>query len=559
MEKHLKIKRLDDILINKIAAGEVVERPSSVIKELIENSIDAGADSVTIEVEGGGDVLIRVTDNGSGMSEEDLKAAFERHATSKISNIEDLENITTLGFRGEALPSIASVSELEIYSKEGNSVNGYFLKMKDGREESGHPRGGPGGTVVTVRNLFSGIPARKKFLKSPHAEYLDILDTVHSIALLRPEISFRLIHDGRTAMNLHSQKLEERYTSIFPDVSSDGMFPVDLDRNGLKVKGFAVSAKFPRKNRKRVFISVNGRFLRDNLLIFFFSAPYEGLLVKGEHPQGVLRIEAPPSFVDVNVHPRKTEVKFLSPDTLKNTIFFAVREALKGAELPHAPAIPADAGPFQPLSTARGYEQKNFFEGGVPDPATGEEHARIMLFGEKYVLSGVFSGIYAVLIGTKDVLFIDVHAADERVLYEKLSKLSESSIAVNQPLMFPLRLLTALSEEDRQTLLKLGFSFDESGERLTGIPGWFSDRYSQSETERMMEDIKSAAGGIKDRIKSIACKSAVKSGEQLNMRLVKQILNELGSCSDPERCPHGRPVLFRITSSDLERSVKRKI
>jgi DNA mismatch repair protein MutL len=562
----VKIKKLDKNLINKIAAGEVVERPASVVKELIENSIDADATSIILEITGGGDRLIRIIDNGSGMEKDDLRLAFERYATSKISTIEDLFKINSLGFRGEALPSIASVSDIDIYSKVAKNKEGYYLKLEKGNIIEEYQRGGPTGTNITIKNLFANIPVRKKFLKSENAEYLEIMNVVKNFVLFYPTIQFRLLHNGKEIKTYVSAPIINRFIMLYKDVKKEELIEINYEKDGFKISGIISRPFAYRKNKSRIYISVNGRFLKDFKLIYYFTAPYGQFLMKGQFPEGVLEIKMEPEFLDVNVHPRKTEVKFLSPSTVRNNVFEAIFNGLQS----NTDAFSYNSGNDEEvkieqieLNIKKRGKQGNFEftkseKGEYSASLSGRisEHNEIKFRDKDYIYIGTLFQTYILLKSESKMLLIDQHAADERVIFEKIEEDINEKIKLSQELLFPIELQFSLENHQLEFLEDIGFAIKEN--KIEAIPTWLNMRHTKEEIDRILCDLVKEKYDFMDWIKQLACKSAVKGGQKLPFKLIKEIIESLSKCKNPYQCPHGRPTVIEWTKGNIEKLFKRK-
>lgn len=561
----MKIKMLNKNLINKIAAGEVVDGPYSVIKELLENSIDASATNIIIELQNSGLDLIRVIDNGIGMNKSNLKLAFKRYATSKIDKIEDLDNITSLGFRGEALPSIASVCEIEAYSRSENEQTGYMIKLRNGKIIDEHPRGGNVGTNITVKNIFYNVPARKKFLKSPRSEYLKILEYLQSFFLSYPNIMFKLIKDGKENIFLESSSLRQRFLRIFGDVKETDLMDINYEADGINIKGVVSTIAAYKKNRKRIFISVNGRIIKDSLLTYYFSSPYESFLMKGQFPQGMINIKIDAKLIDVNVHPRKTEVKFLFPSQIRNAIFASIYEELKNyiqvngnnfVNVEHVDFEVKNSGEQGKFEFSHG-EKKEFTEFNPEN--INKFNRTINIEGKEFTYIETLFGTYVLLVSNKIFMIIDQHAADERVLFEKIENAYKMGKILSQELLFPLRIDASLNEHHIEFLEKIGFSINRKNMTFEAIPVWLNEREQKEKVDEIISSILTEKHDFMDWIKQIACKSAVKGGKVLPFPLIKSIITSLFKCNNPRQCPHGRPTYLTFTQDKFEKMFKRKI
>ncbi len=554
----MKIKKLQAALINKIAAGEVVERPASVLKELLENSIDAGADSISIHIEEGGTRLIRVVDNGEGMVPDDMNSAFTRYATSKIKSLEDLDAIHTLGFRGEALPSIASVSRIGIFSKTHSSETGHYIEMDGGNIIDQHERGGPSGTNISVKELFFNVPGRKKFLKSSRSEYLEILDHFYSFALMYPEIRFRFFNEGIEKWSFPPSSLAERLALLFKDVTAKDLLEIRHEgEQGMSLTGVVSKPRIFRKNKKRLYVSMNGRMLRDQKLIYYLTSAYEPYMMKGTFPVGIINLTVPPSHVDVNVHPRKTEVRFLTAALVRDLIFYGVSSALKDEVEVFTPESTVSFS-----STSPGSVQSSLDFSVSPSGINGQTpahipHQRIELFGVPVSLIGRIKDTYLIFKGQDELYLMDQHAADERVLFEKISKEMKRSVKLSQELLIPFELDRILADHHIKFLANAGFDISDDGDRITAVPPWLALRFPLDGIGALLESLEEENFSFMDWVKDLACKSAVKGGDDLSFELISEILKDLCLCENPYQCPHGRPTLIKFSSKDLDKMFKR--
>lgn len=520
-----RIRILPENLTNKIAAGEVVERPASVVKELVENSLDSGCDQVTVEIESGGKRLIRVTDNGSGMTKEDALLALERHATSKIASDSDLFELTTLGFRGEALPSVASVSRFTLATRERGRIEGTEIYAEGGRIREVKACGMAEGTVVTVRNLFFNTPARLKFLKSSDTEGGHVGDLLTRLALSRPTVRFTFINDGRTVFRLLDGTLQERVSALLGRGTAGELYPVDAEEDGVSVTGLIARPECSRSAASSVFTYINGRFIRDKVVNHAILQAYRNFLERGRYPVTALFIEVPPSEVDVNVHPTKHEVRFREQGKVHDHILRAVEGVLSATPwlkqaqsarpaaasrpapftpliAPPAPppAVAAEAAPspppapvsvqeplpsvswaavasvrealerYAPAATAVSNPAPFSFPRSTPAAAAEEERGETPeagYFGSLAVI-GQFNAAYILCQEGSDLIIIDQHAAHERVAFESLKAEFAAGAVESQGLLFPETLDLSFSDaalirEHGEELSRLGFELEPFG------------------------------------------------------------------------------------------------
>jgi len=578
------IRVLDRAVASLIAAGEVVERPASVAKELIENALDAGATRVAVEVKGGGTALLRVADNGCGIPEAEVPLAFQRHATSKIHVPEDLHEIRTLGFRGEALPSIAAVAEVTVLTRTPDETAGTYLSLACGRLlEQGH-RGCPVGTIITVRNLFAEVPARAKFLRSQATEVGHISNLLTQYALAYPEVQFTLQVEGREVFRSPgSGELKDALTAVYGIDLVQSMLPVRSDAEDaseagqsrpVKVTGFVSSPAVHRATRGQLSFFVNRRWVQNRMLVYATEEAYQGLLMSGRHPIGVLNVELSPSGVDVNIHPAKSEVKFLN----ERLVFAAVQRAVRATVLSKAsvPTImprPAAAerqtveqarmAVFRAggwdggaLATRQPYrEQDNTF-----DPSPRLPILRIL---------GQISSTYVIAEGPDGMYLIDQHTAHERVIYDRILRqqmqqgLESQGLLEPLPVEVPLHQVRAI-ERALPELADLGFSVERFGERtylVRAVPAVIGTG-DVADTFLSIAESVSTPSSKEDRLTRLAavlaCHGAVRAGQTLSMDEMKALLRDLEATELPLTCPHGRPTMIHLSASQLEREFGRR-
>ncbi len=522
------IRVLPDELVGKIAAGEVVERPSSVVKELSENSIDAGCEEITIEVQNGGKTLIQVADDGVGMSPEDALLAVRRYATSKIEKIEDLSSIGTMGFRGEALPSILSCCRFELRTKARGALAGYSLRGEGGEIGEHGELGMPEGTVVSVKDLFFNLPARKKFLRATSTEFGHVQDEVINLALAHPKVRMRLIHNGKTLFDLAGvETREERIRSLFgPEIVNDG-YRVEFNSYPISVEGW-MGESTGLHARSDVFLFVNRRRVRNRNLLHALYQAYRNSFME-RHPLILLFMEIVPSLVDVNIHPRKSEVRFSDERNVHQLVASKVAEVLRaGGSVPRSTDVYADVLPEI---------------AGLTD---------LPQLHNTYILVEVADGF----------ILIDQHAAHERVLMERVE---EQEIGLgSQKLLFPITL--ELSRGLSETLLKhqnlvreLGFlveGFGGNTHRISSIPSVCRSSDPKALLVETLQEL-SSLGRVreprKELLKIVACKAAIKAGQPLSDAEKRRLIEDLCSCRHPHECPHGRPTMVRVSTEELNR------
>lgn len=608
-----KIKILPQSLSNKIAAGEVVNRPGSVVKELIENSIDAKANHITLIIKEAGKSLIQIIDNGSGMPEEDAKVSFERHSTSKISSYEDLENILTLGFRGEALASIASVSQVELKTKTAEEEIGTLVKVEGSKIVEISKAQCDTGTSITIKNLFYNTPGRRNFLKSNQTEFRHIYETFIRLAISNPETAFTFVNNDDVVFDMKASSLRERLLNIFTNDFSESLVEVEYGNELIKVRGFISKPNFTKKSKQDQFFYLNNRFFVSKSLNFSVYTGYDDLIEKGDYPSFFLFIDIDPKKVDVNVHPSKMEVKFEDESAAFGFIRRAVKEALKKAdlvfevgfdnklELPDSPesfhykessnTLGIDlkgassyqrSGPYIPkgettsnihsiFEASRKPEESDsndFPESSKSDQKNIFEHTKksesdkfnVWQYQYKYIMCQTETGL----------MIIDQHAAHERILYERALLWLNSQSSFSQQLLIPIKLdLTkidyhiAVSLKDE--LHNLGFNFNllkEDFVELVGVPSDVKigneNRIFQELIDQFKEyELKLNLEKRDNLAKSFACRSAIKSGDKLSFSEMTGLIDNLFASQMPYVCPHGRPTVIRITTDELDKRFSR--
>lgn len=579
----MPIEVLAPEVVSQIAAGEVVERPASVVKELIENSLDAGATRVSVEARGGGVRLIRVADNGSGMPAAEVSLAFQRHATSKISNLSDLDAISSLGFRGEALPSIAAVARVEVLTRTSDALAGTSLRLENGSTVESGERACPRGTSVTVRDLFQNVPARLKFLKSPNTESGHISNLVAQYGMAFPEVRFSLHLDGRVVLQTPgSGELHDVLVEVYGLKTAEAMIPVG--ETGSIIKGFVSSPSISRSSRAYLSFFVNRRWVNSRLLGRATLDAYKGLLMTGKHPIVALDISVPNQDIDVNVHPSKTEVKFRDEQGVFTAVQRAVRSALvreatvpQVSRHPQAVGIPGTAG----MHTAMQYKgpasntiQEELF--GRPE-ADGRSDSRVVPGGVASAsrvpilrILGQLAATYIIAEGPDGLYLIDQHAAHERILFEQVCRQHAGKEVEVQGMLDPLVMEVTprqgeTIEASGDILSSFGFAIEPFGQRaylLRAVPSMLGDGDILQAVGEILDCLieERGDGEREDRIAaSIACHSAVKAGQVLSAEEIGRLISDLEQSASPQTCPHGRPTMIRFTSSQLEREFGRSL
>jgi DNA mismatch repair protein MutL len=574
----LPIKILPEEVASAIAAGEVVERPTSVVKELLENALDAGTSRIGILITRGGRELIEVSDDGCGIPSQEMSLAVARFATSKLSVTQDLFAIETLGFRGEALSSIGAVARLELISRTENEINGTRLIVDGGQEGEPHPIGTPQGTLVRVRDLFFNVPARRKFLKKETTERRRISSFVSRYALAYPEVAFKLTQEGRVNFQSSgSGNRREVLAAVFGVETARQMIalPTTLDAP-VNVEGFISPLSIHRGSRRGLTFFINGRFVQDASLSAAVIQAYHGLLMVGRYPLAVIFLHIPPEEVDVNVHPAKAEIRFRSPDLVFSVLQRVVRATLLGQAPP--PAID-----FQRSWRAEGWSDQS--RAINPDWALLHSTADIegieTIRGLQPALPGgglpllravgQIGAAYLVAEGPDGLYLIDQHAAHERVLFEALMEAHTQGEVESQALLEPATIeftptQAAILEENLEVLKHLGFEVEPFGQRtyrLRALPnlltGLMPEQALRSVVEDFEEDETPLMSETEARIAARVCKRAsVKAGQVLSLAEQQQLLRDLERCQSPRTCPHGRPTMIHLSVEALERQFGRR-
>jgi DNA mismatch repair protein MutL len=576
-----RIQLLPESVARRIAAGEVIERPASVVKELVENALDAGAVNIVVEVERGGCDTIAVADDGEGMSREDLPLAFLPHATSKIRTEEDLLEVRSLGFRGEALPSIAAVSEVRVWTRRRVDPTGTFLRVRGG--EIGEPvdAGAPPGCRVEVRDLFFNTPVRRKFLKSPAAEASRIAQTLARLALAWPEIGFRLLQDGRETLALPPGDWRSRIRKILGRELDEALVPLESTGRA-KVEGFASHPRLRLSSPRHVYWFVNRRPVRDRMLQQALLAAYSTLIPRDQFPAAVVRIEVAPGEVDVNVHPTKAEIRFRHSQAVFEAVRLAVLRAFApqedrmtiaplGAETGTAREVPAgcleSAGEVRETGPVFGFPRPNpSLEIAAAEPAAVEglfpgpgPLARLRIVGQ------VFAG-YLVCEGEDEVVLVDQHAAHERVTFERLRRARRSGGVPIQPLLLPRAIELPPGEAEaivsaRRGLAELGFELEAFGDRtvvVRAVPALFPPGDLAPLVRALAAELAEVEGSrafeeaVEELLATIACHSAIRVGRSLSEAEIRALLADLDELDLSTSCPHGRPVAVRLSRPRIE-------
>ena len=553
------IRVLPTEIVSKIAAGEVIERPASVVKELIENSLDAGATQITIEAQDGGVEMMKVSDNGAGIASSELELAFHRHATSKIGNLEDLEEISSLGFRGEALPSIAAVADVEILTKPASDSVGSYMHLTKGEVVRKENRARPQGTTVTIHRLFRYVPARLKFLKSQNTENGHIAHLVSQYALAFPDVRFGLILDRRQSLRTTGNgDLRDVVNELYGPEVAQRMLEVEQKEDHAGVTGLTSPPALTRSNRNYLSFFVNRRWVHSPLLARATQDAYHGLLMDGQHPLAVLNISLPAQELDVNVHPTKAQIKF----RCEQIVFRSVQKAIEQV-LDRTPIASSRSVPFS--SSSQQWQRPRMITDNEPTfiisqlPTLELPVLRIL---------GQLANTYIVAEGPDGLYLIDHHAAHERILHDRiLAQWSQKEVEV-QGLLEPITIEFSPREEETlrdggQFLAELGFAIEPFGNRsylirtipalmagsniieiVTGLIGTLANREGPTRMEEKIAE-------------SLACHGAIRAGQQLSNEEMRELVKQLEQTKQPRTCPHGRPTMIHLSARQLEKEFGR--
>ena len=564
----MAIKVLDKKVVAQIAAGEVVERPAAVVKELVENALDAGASQISVEVQGGGVSLIRVIDNGNGIPSGEVELAFERHATSKIQNFGDLQSIGSLGFRGEALPSIAAVARVEIATCVDDETAGTFHGLEGGSIVERRSEGRARGTTLTVRNLFRQVPARLKFLKSAATENSHIASFVSQYALAFPEVKFALLIDGRQALQTSGRgQLIDSIIEVYGMEVARDMLPIGNPErewlsgavDAIKVTGMVGAPTLGRSGRGYLSFFINRRWVNSRLLAWAVEEAYHGLLMTGKHPVAVINVSLTPQEVDVNIHPAKSEVKFRDEHAVFGAVQKAVRQALVSQM--SAPAIEEAVATYI-SPTATGRELWTAGRGDRPSfPLPAELAPPLMTALPVLRVVGQVMNSYIVAEGPDGLYLIDQHAAHERVLFEQVRQQWAQRETETQGLLEPVPFEVSPRQDEAlrlryQDLAGFGFSLEPFGDRTYLVRSVPSLLYQKDWAGMLKELLDSLSGDYssdwEEKVEeSIACHSAVRAGQALSDDEMRALVRQMEQLDNPQTCPHGRPTVIHLSSARL--------
>ena len=555
----MPIRVLAAEVVSKIAAGEVVERPASVVKELIENSLDAGATQIAVEAQGGGVELIKVSDNGAGIPASELELAFHRYATSKIDNLDDLEKISSLGFRGEALPSIAAVAEVEISTQTSSETIGSYLHLRKGEVIHRESRARPQGTTVTVRRLFRYFPARLKFLKSANTENSHIANLVSQYALAFPEVKFNLVLDKRPSLRTTGNgDLREVISAIYGSEVAQRMLKAEQKDGLAKVSGLTSPPSLARSNRNYLSFFVNRRWVRSPLLTRATEEAYRGLLMDGQHPIAVINISLPTQELDVNIHPAKAQIKFCHEQTVFSSVQKAIEEALAKTPIASSKAVPFSVSSGQWQSPRMIMDNEPAFV--VAQLPTLELPVLRVL--------GQLANTYIIAEGPDGLYLIDQHAAHERILYDRISEQWAQKEVEVQGLLQPITIELSPREKEtlkssKEFLTEFGFTIEPFGNRsylIRAIPALMARANIIEIITALLDNLasKESPNPWEEKIAQyLACHGAIRAGQQLSNEEMRELIKQLERTKQPRACPHGRPTMIHLSAHQLEKEFGR--
>jgi len=612
-----KIIVLDELTSNQIAAGEVVERPASVAKEMIENSMDAGATSISVEVENGGISLLRITDNGSGIERDDMALSFERHATSKIRSADDLKTISSFGFRGEALASVASVAEVEMISRFKGEAVGNRLVIRGGRIIEENEIGCNQGTIMTVRDLFYNTPARYKFLKKDYTEAGYVEDVVAKMALIHSDISFKYVNSKKTIIQTSGDgNIVNAVYSVYGKDIAKNVIPFETEFDNVKVSGVAGKADTARSNRSNQIFFVNGRYIKNKTMSSAVENAYQTVAPSGKFPFVVINVEVSTDLVDVNVHPTKTEVRFSDESLIYRAVYNAIRSTILNQDLipedeekeevldepkktisdlfssykkvgtygnrPTNNVIQKPVYNYQPTVKKEDSKGINYFSKEMKnkDPYIPIKERNESLFSNEktvineeirnYKVIGTVFSTYILIQQCDEFYIIDQHAAHERVMYEKLVKRVKNGINAKQMLMIPEIIELKNNEIDivnsnKELFNKAGFEMEEFGGnsfKISAVPSEITGIAIRELFCDLIDGLQKESGVSEDDrveyfIFTMACKAAVKANMNLDKKEIEALMDQMMALENPFTCPHGRPTAIKITKSEMEKKFKR--
>ena len=591
-----EIRLLPELLINQIAAGEVIERPAAALKELLENSLDACATDISVQLDGGGIKLMRVRDNGKGIGKDELPLALMRHATSKIASLDDLQRVASMGFRGEALASMAAVSQLALTSRTGSDAHGWKVEAIDGQLSEAVPASHAQGTTVEIREIYFNTPARRKFLKTESTEFAWCEEAFKRIALSRPDVGFSLQHNGRTIWQLPAQQGEQaalkRVAALLGDEFGQAAVPVSRSATNLSLQGLAALPAYSRASRDAQYFFVNGRFVRDKVASHALRQAYQDILHHQRHPAFVLFLE----LVDVNVHPAKSEVRFRESQGIHQFIFHTLQQALAVPASGQDSGTPASMQPVQYVPTqqniglgiaqtgdayqvwkafagdteplGRGAAQTIAGDASLPQSIANDPDSQIPPLG--FALAQL-SGVYVLAQNAQGLIVVDMHAAHERIVYEKLKASLDAEQIATQPLLIPVSfyadaLEVATVEAEQDALRKLGFDIAPLSPNTLAVRA-MPVMLKQSEAEAAAHDVIDelrefgASRAMTERrdelLSTLACHGAVRANRILSIAEMNALLREMEQTERSGQCNHGRPTWFQLSMNDLDKMFMR--
>jgi DNA mismatch repair protein MutL len=595
------IQLLPDLLINQIAAGEVIERPASALKELLENSLDAGATEIAVQLEGGGVKLLRVRDNGGGIAPEELPFALMRHATSKIVSLDDLQRVASMGFRGEALASMASVAQVTLTSRNADTAHAWQIQAVDGTQSDATPAAHAHGTSVEMRELYFNTPARRKFLKSEGTEFAYCEEAFKRIALSRPDVAFSLQHNNRVAWQLPAQTLQQRIAALLGDEFAQSAVAIDRQAANLRLYGMVSLPAYSRATRDAQYFFVNGRFVRDKVLAHAVRQAYQDILHGQRHPAFVLFLDMPPEQVDVNVHPAKSEVRFRESQSIHQFVFHTLHQALStpmAESNAAAPASPQTAEKSLTGSAPSPYFQQHKIPFGAAqqqaayrlwevqtedknqdlgfriqeentEPGSAAIHNPQSAIQDEaplgYALAQL-SGIYILAQNEQGLIVVDMHAAHERIVYERLKTAFDQQLMPTQPLLIPVSfaadaLDVATAEEEQEALAQLGFDIAPLSPTTLAVrtmPAMLKQAHAEAAAREVLHELREygATRALTERrnelLATLACHSAVRANQQLTLPEMNGIMREMERTERSGQCNHGRPTWFQISLDELD-------
>ena len=593
-----KIHKLPSLLVDQIAAGEVIERPASVVKELVENAMDAGATRISVEVESGGKKSIRVIDNGIGLSKDDMALAIERHATSKIGSLEDLEALNSLGFRGEALPSIVSISRFTLISKTKDSEHAYQLNCLGGECEIVKPAQHPLGTTIEVRDLFYNTPARRRFLKTDRTEFLRIDELIKRFALSRFDIGFSLIHNGKTVRSSQGGDAESnkkmRITQLCGKDFFENAFFIDEQRHGMRLFGWVAKPSWNRASADRQFFYINGRMIKDKLIGHAVRQAYQDVLFHGRFPAFVLYFELDPTWVDVNVHPTKHEVRFRESQQVHGFIFGSLNHALSqtkpGSDLQANSALGLNTANIAPvdyskMQTALSFNRPSHGSGylaepagnylhsiaqasqGLPDMPTPEQLQQDEEMPPLGYAKVQIHGVFIIAENKQGMVIVDMHAAHERITYEWFKTAVENEGIRSQTLLVPLAITvsereTHAVEQHQQWFNKLSLDV-QVGSKESIIVRKVPTLLAKTDIESLIKDVLSEIvtlgsstkiqASMNELLSSMACHGSVRANRQMTIVEMNALLREMEKTERADQCNHGRPTWVQMDMKQMDR------